>query len=624
MSITYDLNVFLELIPDAEIYKLSDGKYCKHGTEFYVSTDDRYSAKAREADNYKSEVENCGVYDRFAYFLYSAFPYQKEHVNIPGIYSVMKKLDFPNYVQSLYKFGIYDSTEKVTLPSKERCYIVPIEGSNTADVVFNFTNFLNQNIGDSKICYTDQGELTFYNDAGEFIGPEIHLYLTKETAALSPNEINKILRGAKNLELTGYPIINFKTADYNLINTQRAVQEYIKFYENIGIKALDVTHIADRFYKEIYGNNNLGYTALNQAIEDIKKLVDENGGCDKTIVYSLRVESAYISLLVALKYLYNIACIQTGFKDQYFSELSSLYLSDKMLAGDKYNYLRNFPTYSVRNEFYGSLVFHLLNREMDIYTTAAELGDDLSLGTPISLTIQLSNKDVKFENTTSIFNFDKDGFSNSKEDDKQKKMFLEFYKKMKEEKFPNLDFPNPCNTLILTVGEKRYLARVNKVSGIAFSGIMGHLESQTISEYTLKSMSDLYHWVPMRAYNDYETGLRMISMLERQIRFTDNSSIVEPLRISDIRTIYYRFFYESSMWERGSELIPNSFVAANVNVRSAYIARSNKIWMDMFDNSDNIIKQLTSFYCTDPTIAVEVCVTEDMLVDKYVEGGFHD
>lgn len=614
MAVKYNIDDWVSAIPDEEIYLVSSGRLCKEGTKFLEQNDSGFSTAVKKGENFSRDIHDNNPIRRFVCYWYMKHPNQTESIYIEGIYDFFRKLGLVSFEEDLYNFGIYDSTNNKSLRSKGQIYLLKIEGTSKEEIENNVTQYIIENLPES--AYEQKDNKIYLYDEEVGLSTDVHLYLEGDIKNLPLTGIKELLK-IPNLELENRTIYNVSRDDIRKANIKVALEEPLSFYSSAGLKGVDITEEIEILTDAVYKDNIKTFTILSNLLEKSLNKINSEGGANKVIVYSLLNNNIYIYYAICLKYLYNVACVNLDMKYKYSKYLAELYYSKyRMLAGDKLLYLRDFPTYTVYNTRFGLLVFMVISRNITASVTKVEIDDSNNIiGAPENDVIDITDLNNKIINITDYYDYSSDVYS---ADTALRNLFLDFYHKIKDNKILNLDFPNPCNTFVLESDGKRYLARLNKFANLAISGFLNHLEMQTQMEYIITEESELSKWVPMELYNDEKLGEIMVSRFMERTNFKDKVDRVYARRSADLKTLYYRFFYENDGIPGSIEEVPDSFIAANLNASGSVVTRETNLWQTLFNNADELISQLTAFYCQNPRITTEVAVSEGMMINKYM------
>lgn len=614
MTVKYDIKEWLKVLPDEEIYLVSSKQVCKNGDKLLFPQDSGFNAAAKKGESFRRALHEMNPIRRFVCYWYMKYPNQSESICIDGIYDFFREIGLTSFEEDLYTFGIYDSQTNKTLSSKGRTYIVKVEGTSKDEIENNISSYIIDNLPEAAYELKDDKVYIYDEEVG--LTTDVHLYLNGDIQNLPLTGIKELL-SIPNLNLSNRTIYNVTKDEIRKSNFQVALNKPLEFYRSGGLETVDITQEIEQLTNALYNGNIRTYKLLCQLIDITLNKVNEVGGPDKAIVYSLVNNNIYIYYCVCLKYLYNISCVNLDMKYKYNEYLANLYYSKhRMLAGDKLLYLRDFPTNLVYNTRFGMLIFVTTDINITLAVTKIEIDSNNELiGDPINDIFDISDRSNEIINITDLFDFNNDTYV---ADNSLKHLFLDFYHRIKDSDLNTGDFPNPCNTFITAIDGRRYLVRLNKFSTFLIKGLLNHIEMQTQMEASITDESELRKWVPMELYNDENIGEIMISRFIKKSNYPREIKRVYARRSSDLLTLYYRFFFENDGIPGGVEDIPNSFIASNLNVSGSVDARADKLWETLFHNADELIEQLTSFYCHDPRVVTEITISESMLINKYM------
>lgn len=533
----------------------------------------------------KTSTKFLSKVDKDIFMWYSHNPDQRSLIFVDDLRTCYNKDDLGR----LARFGILDTNGRSE--AIEREYLIPIEEQHLLDLEAYVREYSKTQL---------KGEMPTY----------YVLVHNPHKAIANIDEYDELTGHIENL-IHGIKLFN---PDYDLRNSrcsQEVIDELIESYKQVGFtNFIDITDLVERITESYEVDNTFTILEFQNAVTEIKSKYTRN-----SMIYCRKENDCFINLAAHLLYFENISCMFVNRGGKFRVALGQLcYSPHRMLAGDRIEYLRNFPTYSLKTTDYSAFGFivgaRTGDRRLEVNLTMCEM-DELETGEVITEDVNFNHTSLTIEDVVELKGLrvatkEKLAIVNNSLRD----LFIKFYHRL-----PSKDvIPNPCNTLFLTDEfGKTYMALINNID-FRVKGILRDINLNMITLDYEVTESEVPAWLPVELFID---GTNMRKHLE-QVYYVLNGKKGVPKYITPDRTrikpmtSIFRGFYMNRKNATISRYNVEDFVELCLNCEDSVKFRTfeGQEFLKRLNKEKELMSKLNCFFGYDMLITSKILITE--------------
>lgn len=533
----------------------------------------------------ETSTEFLATVDKDIFMWYKQNPDQRSLVIVDGLRTIYNKDD----LKRLGRFGIIDSENG--LGAVDRDYMIIIERDHLQD--------LEGYIKEYSKTYLNSEEPTYY--------------ILDASARAGVNNVDEYDELTSHIEsiVHGMKLFN---PDFELRNSrcsQVVIDRLIEQYKTVGFtNFIDITNYVNKITNSYEQDNTFTIEDFENAVSEIKNKYTKN-----SMIYCTEENECFINLAAHLLFFENIPCMFVNRGGKFRVALGQLcYSPHRMLAGDRIEYLKNFPTYSLKTTDYSAFGFIVGakagDRRLDVNITLCPM-DNLETG-------ELITEDVNFNHTTLTI----EGVVELKglrQETKQKlaiannslrDSFIKFYNRL-----PSKDIiPNPCNTLFLTDEfGVTYMGLINNID-FRIKGILRDINLNMVTlDYEIKE-DEVSAWLPVELFID---GANIRKHLEQVFYVLNGKRGIPKYVIPDLKRIkpmtsLFRGFYMNNKNATISRYKVEDFVELCLNCEDSVKFRTTEgqEFLRKLNKEKELMSKLNCFFGYDMLITSKIMITE--------------